>query len=223
MRSVYVPPDAELPAFKVSVDVPAPSAGTLTELGRLTITFAGGSTQDVVRSTSELKLFTEEMIREVDRKAPGLRLIVAGKGCAMKSGDTASRCVPGGVTVRVRVVECDIGPLEAVTVSGYVPTATVAGTKIDSVTADVPPEVVAIESIPVGDVPGFTLNEPATPVGANKESRTGDAKLDCESTNTVRLLVDPCAIVIPVVESPIEKSPEYSMNPHELAWQTPFE
>ena len=135
-------------------------------------------------------MFTEEMIRAVDRKAPGFRLIVAGKGCAMKSGDTEATTFPA-VTVKVRIVEWDVGPLEAVTVSGYVPTATVPGTKIDSVASDVPLEVVAIESVPTGDVPGFAVNEPATPVGPDKESRIGDAKLDSEPTNTVRLPVDP--------------------------------
>ena len=141
----------------------------------------------------------------------------------MKSGEAEATTVPPDATVRVRLVEWDVGPLEAVTVSGYVPTATVPGTKMDSVADDVPPEVVAIESVPEEVVPAFGANVPVTPVGPDNESTTGEAKLACEPTRTVTVPVEPCATVRPVVESPNEKSPEYSMKPHELAWQTPLE
>jgi hypothetical protein len=206
------------------MEVAAPPTGTVTGLGRLTLTPAGvAPTQASDNATCELKPLTDEIVNETDRKPPGLKLSVAEEGCAVKSGETDATTVPAGETVKVRVVEWDIGPLETVTVSGYLPTATVPGTKMNSVAEAVPPEVVVIESVPEEAVPGFALNVPVTPVGPDKESTTGEAKLACEPTNTVRLPVDPCAIVKPVVESPSEKSPEYSMNPHELAWQTPLE
>ena len=201
-----VPVEGELPAFKVNVDVPVPPAGTVTGLGRLTDTSEGAApTQDAARLTCELKPLTDETITVVDRKAPGPRLIVAGEGCAMKSGETEATTVPPDVTVRVRLVEWDVGPLEAITVSGYVPTATFPGTKIDNVADDVPPEVVAIESVPDEAVPGFAANVPVTPAGCpDNERTTGDAKLDCEPTRIVTVPVEPCAIVRPVEDSPRE-------------------
>jgi hypothetical protein len=178
ISSVKVPVEGELPAFNVNVDVPVPFAGTTTGLGRVAVTSAGTApTQEVARSTCELKPLTEEMITVVDRNAPGLRLIVAGEGCAMKSGEAEATTVPANETVKLRVIEWDTGPLDAVTVSGYVPTATVPGTKMESVAKDVAPEDVAIESAPEEVVPGLALKVPVTPAGPDNERTTGEAKL----------------------------------------------
>ena len=103
---VKVPVEAELPAFNVNVDVVVPPAGTTTGLGRLTVTSTGTApTQDVARSTCELKPLTEDRITVVDRNEPGLRLIETGEGCAIKSGDAEVTTVPPDVTVKVRLVE----------------------------------------------------------------------------------------------------------------------
>lgn len=181
-----------MPAFKVSADVPVPPAGTVTGLSKLTVTSVGvAPIQEVDTSTCELKSFTEEMMTVVDRNAPGLRLIVAGEGCAMKSGEAEATTVPADETLKVIVVECDVEPLDADIVSGYVPTATVPGTKMDNVADDVDPEDVAIASVPEGVVPGLALNVPVTSVGPVNDSVTGEAKLACEPTNTVTVPVEP--------------------------------
>jgi hypothetical protein len=95
----------------------------------------------------------------------------------MKSGEAEDRTVPADDTAKVRVIEWDVGPLDAVTVSGYVPTATVPGTKMESVAWDVVPEDVAIESAPEEVLPGMALKVPVTPVGPDNERTTGEAKL----------------------------------------------
>lgn len=82
-----------------------------------------------------------------------------------------------------------------------------------SVGEDMPPAEVSILLGP--------LKEAVTPCGAEKVSVTGEAKLFKEVTNTLRLPDAPCAIPMPVVENATEKSPLYSMNPHELAWHWP--
>ena len=144
----------------------------------------------------------------------GVRPIVVGVGWNPKSAATpVVISVPLGDTITWSVAACDIAPLDAVTVNGYVPGATVPETKIVSVGEDIPPAEVSILLGP--------LNEAVTPGGAEKVSETGEAKLFSEVTNTFRLPDAPCAIPMPVVENAIEKSPLYSMNPHELAWHWP--
>ena len=116
---VKVPVEGAVPAFKVNVEVPVPPAGTTIGLGRLTVTSAGAEpTQDEVRSTSELKPFTDEMIKVVEREAPGFRFMLAGDGCVMKSGETEATTAAPGTTFNVTLVECEIAPLVAVTVTG---------------------------------------------------------------------------------------------------------
>ena len=79
------------------------------------------------------------------------------------------------------------------------------------------------EDIPPAEVSTLLgpLKEAVTPGGAEKVSVTGEAKLSREVTNRFRLPDPPSAIPMPVVEKAIEKSPLYSMNPHELAWHWP--
>jgi hypothetical protein len=118
-RRVNVPVEGAVPAFNVNVEVPIPPAGTTIGLGRLTMTSAGAElTQEEARSISELKPFTDEMIRVVDREAPGFRFMLAGDDCATKSGEAEATTVPPGTTFNVRLVECEIAPLIAVTVTG---------------------------------------------------------------------------------------------------------
>ena len=118
-KRVNVPVDGAVPAFTVRVEVPVPPAGTTIGVGRLTVTPEGAEpTQDEVRSTWELKPFTDEMIRVVEREAPGFRFIVVGDGCAMKSGEAEAITAPPATTLKVRLVECEIAPLVAVSVTG---------------------------------------------------------------------------------------------------------
>jgi hypothetical protein len=143
--------------------------------------------------------------------ASGVRLIVAGVGREAKSGvtpDDASK-LPLGLTITWRVAVCVMAPLDALTVNGYVPGATIPDTKIVRVGEDVPPADVSILLGP--------LNEAVTPGGAEKVSETGEAKLFIEVRNRFKLPDAPCVTPIPVDEKATEKSPLYSMNPHELA------
>jgi hypothetical protein len=143
--------------------------------------------------------------------ASGVRLMVEGVGREAKSGvtpDDASK-LPLGLTITWRVVVCVMAPLDALTVNGYVPGATVPDTKIVNVGEEVPPADVSILLGP--------LNEAVTPGGAEKVSATGEAKPFTEVTNKFKLPEAPCATPIPVDEKATEKSPLYSMNPHELA------
>jgi hypothetical protein len=84
-----------------------------------------------------------------------------------------------GDTFTCRVAVCEIAPLDAVTVNGYVPGATVPDTKIVSVDEAVPPAEVSISLGP--------LNEAVTPAGAEKVRVTGDAKPFTEVTNRFKV------------------------------------
>lgn len=62
-----MPAGAESAAFKINVEVVVPLAGTVTGLGRITLTPDGAvPTQASVNATCELKLFTEETTSETD-------------------------------------------------------------------------------------------------------------------------------------------------------------
>ena len=184
-------------------------------LDRLKLTPAGAiPTHEAATLTCPLNPFMDEMVTVEYCVASGVKLIVAGVGWEMKSGATpVDSRVPVGVTFTWRVALCEIAPLDAVTVNGYVPGATVPDTKIVSVGELIPPAEVSTLLGP--------LNEAVTPAGAAKVSVTGEAKPFSEVTNTFRVPDAPCEIPMPVVENAIEKSPLYSMNPHELAWHWP--
>jgi len=222
--SEYVPVEAVFSAVRVSVDVAVPPAGTVTGLGSTMLTPDGvAPIQEVDKATGELKPFNDDSVSVSDWEPPMFNTSEPVDDCARKSGETEDATTdPPDRTFNVSVVLCDVAPLVAVIVRGYVPIATVAGTKMESVAVDVVPAFVAIEFCPSGDVPEPELNVPVTPVGPDSESVTGEAKFACEPTSTVTVPVDPCAMVTPVDERPSEKSPEYSMNPQELAWQAPL-
>jgi hypothetical protein len=115
-----VPVEGELSAVRVRVEEALPPAGTDTGLGRLTATPSGAvPVQAPVRLTEELNPFTEESIMVVDLEVSGVKVITAGEGWLRKSGfDDATTTVLEGVTINCRVAECDIPPLDAVTVNG---------------------------------------------------------------------------------------------------------
>ena len=86
------------------------------------------------------------------------------------------------ITVKLTVVEWDIGPLEPVTVSGYTPAPTVPGTK--TVSAD--------DAVPPGDgVTGFALKDAVIPDDAENDRVTGESKLLNEPTMTFALPDEP--------------------------------
>jgi hypothetical protein len=65
----------------------------------------------------------------VDLAASGDKATAAGNACVTKSGfGDETTTVPEGVTINWRVAEWDNPPLDAVTVNGYVPGATVPET-----------------------------------------------------------------------------------------------
>jgi hypothetical protein len=122
----------------------------------------------------------DEIVTVENFVASGVRLIVTGVGCEMKSGVTPVEImVLLGATFTWRVAACDIAPLDAVTLNGYVPGPTVPDTKIVSVGEDIPPAEVSILLGP--------LNEAVTPGGAEKVSATGEAKLFNEVTNRFKV------------------------------------
>ena len=206
-----MPVEGESPALSVRVEAAAPPVGTVTGLGRLKLTPVGAVPAHVAaRLTSPLNPLMEERVRVENFVASGVRLIVAGVGWETKSGVTPVEIsVLLGVTITWTVAVCDIAPLDAVTVNGYLPGGTVPDTKRVSVGEDIPPAEVSTSLGP--------LNEADTPGGAEKVSVTGEAKPFTELTNRFRVPEAPCAIPMPLVENVTEKSPLYSMNPQELA------
>ena len=214
-ESVYAPVEGESPALSVRVEVAVPPVSTFMGLGRLKLTPAGAvPVHEAATLTCPLNPFMDEIVTVENFVASGVRLIVAGAGWETKSGVAPVEIrVLLGVTFTWRVAVCEIAPLDAVTVKGYVPGATVPDTKIVSVGELIPPAEVSTLLGP--------LNEAVTPAGAAKVSVTGEAKPFSEVTNTFRVPDAPCGIPMPVVENAIEKSPLYSMNPHELAWHWP--
>ena len=106
--------------MRVRTEDALPPAGTVTGAGRLTVTPAGAiPVQAAARLMGELNPFTDENIIVVDFETSGVKVITAGEGWVMKSGlGEATRTVPEGVTINRRVAECDIPPLDAVTVNG---------------------------------------------------------------------------------------------------------
>ena len=115
-----MPVEGEFPALSVSVEDAVPSGGTVTGLGRLTVTPVGATpVQAATRLTEELNPFMDASTIVVDLETPGVKVTTAGEGCVRKSGfGEVARIVPEGVTISCRVAECDIPPLEAVTVNG---------------------------------------------------------------------------------------------------------
>ena len=115
-----MPVDGELPAVRVSVEDAVPPAGTVTGVGRVTITPLGDSPLHVAdRLIVELNPFTDEKVRVVVLAMLGLSVIAAGAGEVMKSGPgDETTTVPEGVTINCSVAECAIPPLVAVTVNG---------------------------------------------------------------------------------------------------------
>ena len=118
--SVYVPVEGELSAVSVRVEDAAPPAGTATGLGRLTETpFGATPVHAVARLTVALKPLMDASTMVVDFETPGVKVTTAGEGWVRKSGfGDVARMEPDGVTISCRVAECDIPPLEAVTVKG---------------------------------------------------------------------------------------------------------
>ena len=125
-----MPVEAESLAVRVRVEDALPPAGTVTGLRRLTAIPSGAAPlQAAERLTVELNPSTEESTMVVDFTASGDKVITAGNGWVRKSGfGDEARTVPVGVTISSRVAVCDNPPLEAVTVNGYVPVATVPET-----------------------------------------------------------------------------------------------
>lgn len=107
-----------------------PPAGTVTGLGRLIEIPAGAvPVQEAARLTEELNPFTDESTTVADFETPGVKVITSGEGWVTKSGfGEVTTTAPEGVTINRRVVECEIPPLDAVTVKGYVPIAAVPDT-----------------------------------------------------------------------------------------------
>ena len=97
-----MPVAGEFPAVNVRVEVVAPLVGTVTGLGRLTLTPAGAApTHEAARLTSPLNPLMEERVTVENFVASGVRLIVAGVGWEAKSGvtpDDATR-EPLGLTI----------------------------------------------------------------------------------------------------------------------------
>ena len=84
------------------VEVTEPPVGTVTGLGRLTLTPAGAvPIHEAARLTWPLNPLMEERVTVENFVASGVKLIVAGVGCEAKSGvtpDDASR-EPLGLTI----------------------------------------------------------------------------------------------------------------------------
>jgi hypothetical protein len=118
--SVYVPVEGEGSAVRVRVEDALPPAGMVTGLRRLTVTPAGATpVQTSVRLTEELNPFIDESIMVVDLETSGVRVNTAAEGCVRKSGACEeATTVSDGVTINWSVAECDMPPLEAVTVNG---------------------------------------------------------------------------------------------------------
>jgi hypothetical protein len=97
-----VPVAGEFPAVKVRVVVVEPPVGTVTGLGRLTLTPAGAvPSHEAARLTSPLNPLMEERVTVEYFVASGVRLIVEGVGREAKSGvttDDASK-LPLGLTI----------------------------------------------------------------------------------------------------------------------------
>lgn len=80
-RSVYVPVDGVLSAVKTRVDDALPTEGTVTGLGRLTVTPSGAAPfQPAVRFTVELKPSTDASTIVADCVRPGVSDTTAGDG-----------------------------------------------------------------------------------------------------------------------------------------------
>jgi len=116
----YVPVEGELSVVRLREEATLPPAGTVTGVRRLTVTPSGAAPlQAAVRLTEELKPFSDESIIVVDFEVPGERVISPVDGWRIKSGfgDDATT-VPDGVTINWSFAECDIPPLDALTVNG---------------------------------------------------------------------------------------------------------
>ena len=137
---------------------------------------AGGvPTQAAVNATGELKLPNELTIIDEVTVEPALTTTVPVEA----SEKSAAVAV---MTYKVKVAECDRGPLAPVTVSVHVPTGTLPGTNTVSVDEAVPP---------AGGVTGFVPKLPDAPDPPENESATGEAKLFCELRRTLTDPVDP--------------------------------
>ena len=115
-----MPVEGEPSAVRVRVGDTVPLAGTVTGLGRLTVTPSGAApAQAAARLTEELNPFTDVSMIVVDFDMSGVRVISPIDGWVTKSGlgDEATT-VPEGVTINWSLAECVIPPLDARTVNG---------------------------------------------------------------------------------------------------------
>jgi hypothetical protein len=93
-----------------------PSAGTVTGPGRFTVTPLGATPlQSAPRLTEELNQLTEVSTIVADTAVPGVKVIAAADGWAMKSGTTTGAKTDGVAAIVMLIsVECETVPLTAV-------------------------------------------------------------------------------------------------------------
>jgi hypothetical protein len=104
----------------VSVDDALLPAGTITGLEMFAVTPDGAvPIQVAARLMDELNPFSEDSVIVVDFARLGVSVIMAGETSVAKSGlGVVPSRLPEGVTINWRVAECDMPPVDAVTVNG---------------------------------------------------------------------------------------------------------